>query len=99
MLRHIVAWNFKEGFTDEQNRENALKVKSELESLINHIDGLVEIRVFIDQLPSSTRNIVLNSLLRDEEALAVYQAHPEHQRVAAFVASVTRDRVCVDYLE
>jgi len=99
MLRHIVAWNFKEGFTDEQNRENALKVKSELESLINHIDGLVEIRVFIDQLPSSTRNIVLNSLLRDEEALAVYQAHPEHQRVATFVASVTRDRVCVDYLE
>lgn len=60
MIRHIVAWNFKEGLSDEENRQNAEKIKKDL---------------------------------------AVYQDHPEHKKVGAFIGSVTKHRVCLDFYE
>jgi hypothetical protein len=38
-------------------------------------------------------------LFENEEALATYQAHPEHKRVSVFVGSVMQDRACIDYFE
>ena len=99
MLRHIVAWNYKDGLTDRQNKENAQKIKSEMEALTQCIDGIIELKIHINELPSSTRDMVLNSLFESEEALAAYQAHPEHKRVGALVKAATQDRVCIDYHE
>ena len=99
MVRHIVAWNFKEGFTDGQNRQNALKIKSALEALPQVIGGIVEMKVCADTLPTGNRDVVLNSLFRSEQALADYQAHPEHNKVSAFVGTVMQNRACVDYRE
>lgn len=99
MIRHIVAWNFKEGFSDEENRANAERIKKELESLKNLIPELVEIKVDIDLAPSSTRDVMLNSLFASEADLAVYQDHPEHKKAGAFIGSVTKHRVCLDFYE
>ena len=99
MLRHIVTWSFKDGLTAEENQANALKVKQELESLKGKIDGVIELKVYIDLLSSSNRDVVLDSLFESEAALKAYQIHPEHQRVGGFVGSVLQDRVCVDYYE
>ena len=99
MVRHIVAWNFKEGFTEAENRENALRVKAEIEALPQWIDGIVKIEVKIDLMSTSTRAVVLDSLFVSEEALEAYVVHPEHKRAAAFVGSVFQDRVCLDYHE
>jgi len=99
MLRHIVTWNYKDGFTDDENKENAQKVKSELESLAQCIDEIVELKVYINELSSSNRDIVLNSSFENEETLAAYQIHPEHQRVSAYVGSVLQNRACIDYYE
>ena len=99
MLRHIVSWSYKSGFSESQNKENAQRIKTELESLVGKIDGIVELEVHINVLPSSNRDIVLNSLFESDEALVAYQAHPEHKRVGSFVSSVTENRVCVDYHE
>ena len=101
MVRHIVAWNYKEGFSDSENKENAEKIKSELEALPRLIDGIIEMKVYIysDLLSSGNRNIVLNSLFKNEEALAAYIIHPEHKRAGEFVRSVTQDRASVDYIE
>jgi len=99
MIRHIVAWNFKEGLTESEKRAHAEKIKRELEALPQHIEGIVEITVHIDLLPSSTRSVMLNSLHESVDALQVYQAHPEHQKVGAYIGSVMQDRVCVDYVE
>jgi len=41
MVRHIVAWNYNERFTEAENKENAQKVKLELEALTQCIDGIV----------------------------------------------------------
>ena len=97
MIRHIVSWNYKSGLSEEQNRENALKIKHDLEELMWKIDGVIECRVQIDVLPSSNRSIVLNSIFENEEALAAYQAHPEHEPINTFINSVLKDRACVDY--
>ena len=99
MVRHIVTWNYKDGFTNVENKENALKVKSELESLVQCIDGIIELKVYINALSSSNKDIALNSLFESEEALAAYQTHPEHKRVSAFVGSVVQNRACIDYYE
>jgi pimeloyl-ACP methyl ester carboxylesterase len=95
MLRHIVAWNLKEGAT----AQDALQVKAELEGLLGKIEGLLEIKVHTNLIGGSNRAIALNSLFEGEAALAYYQTHPEHVRAAAFVASVTCDRACIDYIE
>lgn len=99
MIRHIVMWNFKEGFSQAENRANAQKVKTELESLTTVIPGIISLKVIIDPLPSGNREIALNSLFESEETLAAYQIHPEHVRVSQFVGTVMRNRTCFDYLE
>ena len=99
MIRHIVTWNYKDGFSESENRENALKVKYELESLPQFIDGIIAFKVHINQLSSSNRDIILNSLFESEEALANYQIHPKHKAVSALVGSFFQDRACIDYYE
>ena len=98
MLRHIVTWNYKDRFSEDENKENALKIKQGLEAL-EDIDGVVEIKVYINALSSSNKDIVLNSLFESEEALAEYQVHPEHKKMGAFIGSVTQNRACIDYYE
>lgn len=99
MVRHIVAWNYLDGFTKDQNEENAREVKQQLESLAGKVEGIIELKVYINILPSGNRDVILNSLFESEEALSAYQVHPEHQRVSSFVGSVMQNRACVDYHE
>lgn len=99
MIRHIVAWNHKDGFTEAEKKENAEKIKTELETLTQYIDGIIELNVHIHILPSGNRDVVLNSLFQSEEALAAYQIHPEHKKVSSFVGTVMQDRICIDYYE
>jgi len=97
MIRHIVMWNYKNGFTEDENKTNAKKVKHELESLTGCIKEIVELRVHINELSTSNMDVLLDSLFENEEALATYKFHPEHQRVAAFIETVLNNRVCMDY--
>ena len=97
MIRHIVMWNYKDGFTAADNKANARQIKQELEALTDCIEGIIELKVYIDVLPSSNKDIILDSLFTSEEALAAYQTHPGHQRVSAYVGSVLQDRVCIDH--
>ena len=99
MVRHIVCWNYKDGFSREQNIENSKKVKYELENLMYKINGIIELNVIVNVLSSSNKDIILNSLFADEEALAMYQNHPEHEKVSAFIGTVLQNRVCVDFME
>ena len=99
MIRHIVAWNHKDGFTEAEKKENAEKIKTELEALTQCMDGIIELRVHINTMPSGNRDVVLNSLFHSEEALAAYQIHPEHKKAGSFIGAVMQDRICMDYYE
>lgn len=98
MVRHIVAWNFREEFTEEENKKHADEIKRELENLKNVIDGIVSIQVHTEALFSSDADILLDSVFVDEEALKEYQNHPEHVRVGTnIVRPKTCNRKCFDF--
>lgn len=99
MIRHIVSWNFKEGFSPEENAAYAKKIKQDLESLRGVVPGIAELKVLIDLLPSGNVDVVLNSLFENAEALDSYQIHPEHKKAGAFIGQVMENRRCIDYVE
>ncbi|PKM62954.1 MAG: stress protein [Firmicutes bacterium HGW-Firmicutes-21] len=99
MLKHIVAWNHKDIFSSDEKLLNAEKIKEELESLKSLIPEIVEIKVTVNPVSSSNRDVVLYSLFGSEDDLKRYQVHPEHKRVSAFVGSVMQDRICLDFYE
>jgi heme-degrading monooxygenase HmoA len=96
MIRHIVAWNLTP--TDPAERTTTFEeLKANIEGLVGVVPGLNSATVSRD-VGSTAGNwdVVLISEHDDEEALAVYQQHPEHVVVAGFTRSVTKDRVCID---
>jgi len=98
MVRHIVAWNYAEGFTEDENRKNVEVMKKELENLKNLIEGIVSIDVLTNPMDTSDSDILLDSVFENEEALKAYTVHPEHVRVGTnFVKPVTKNRKCVDF--
>lgn len=99
MIRHIVAWSFKEEFTPEENQAHAEKIKNALESLPDVISEIVSIRVVTDPAQTSSRDMLLTSLFKTEDDLKAYQVHPEHKKVSGFVRSVMTDRICLDFEE
>lgn len=99
MVRHIVSYNYGEGFTEEENRANAAKMKEELEALKGVIDGLVSIQLLTQPLDSSQADLLLESVFVDEAALKAYMIHPEHVRVAEnYVRPFISNRKCLDFV-
>ncbi len=99
MVRHIVAWNFADGFTAEENRIHAENMKRELENLINLIDGIKSIQLYTKQLDTSDSDLLLDSVFENEEALKAYITHPEHVRVGSeFVKPFVKNRKCIDFV-
>ena len=98
MVRHIILWNIREEVSEPGTaKEN---IKRELEALMGKIDGLLEMEVVTDPLPSCNADIMLKSAFRDAQALADYIIHTEHKRVGQmFVRPVVCNRMCIDYEE
>jgi hypothetical protein len=98
MIKHIVLWKLKEGALGRSRKENASELKKLLEGLKRHIPEILELEV---GLPLEEGNAVsdaaLYSIFKDQAALEIYQKHPEHQKVAAFVKQIVDERRVVDY--
>ncbi len=98
MVRHIVAWNYADGFTEEENRMHAEVMKKELENLKNLINGIISIQVLTNPIESSDSDLLLDSIFENEEALKAYIIHPEHVRVGTnYVKPVVKNRKCIDF--
>jgi Stress responsive A/B Barrel Domain. len=98
MVRHIVAWNYAEGFTEQENQKNAEAIKKELENLKNLINGIVSIQVLISPVDTSDADIMLDCVFESETALKAYTIHPEHVRVGTnFVKPSVKNRKCIDF--
>lgn len=97
MVKHIIIWKLKE-MPAEEREEHKRLIKEGLESLAGKIDGLTEIKVVTDLLPTSTGDLMLDSTFTSAEALKGYSVHPEHVKVAdERVRPFTADRKCVDF--
>lgn len=98
MVKHVILWTLKEGFSAEEKERIKVGIKEGLEALAGRIPGLVEIRVNICGLPSSNADLMLDSAFTDVAALEGYAVHPEHVAVAdGKVRPYTVSRVCMDY--
>ena len=97
MVRHIILWKLKETMTEEEKAAARAEAKKRLESLNGRIEGLCELKVVTDRLPTSSADMMLDSVFTDTDALAGYQKNPLHLEAAGFVRSVVETRLCLDF--
>ncbi len=98
MVKHVILWTIKEEYTKEEKETIKQGIKEGLESLQGKIPGLVDIKVNIHGLGSSTADLMLDSTFEDAESLKGYSVHPAHVEVAnGKVRPYTATRACLDY--
>ena len=99
MIKHIVFFGLSDNAEGKSKIENAKIIKLELENLINFIPEIKKIEVGINapNAPKTNYDIALYSEFENLEALDIYQEHPEHKRIAAYIGKVRISRAAVDY--
>ena len=98
MVRHVILWQLKEEYNDEEKRESKAGIKEGLEGLVGKVPGLVEVHVHTEGLASSNADLMLDAVLENEEALKGYAVHPEHLAIAnSKVRPYTMSRTCLDF--
>lgn len=100
MVKHIILWKLKDGYSEEEALKIKNGIKEGLEGLKGQIPGLLDIRVHTQGLASSNMDLMLDSAFESEEALKVYANHPAHVAVAdGKVRPYTMTRSCMDFEE
>lgn len=98
MVKHIILWQLKDVYSQEEKEQIKAEVKESLEGLKGQIPGLLDIRVQTERLPSSNADLMLDSSFEDEAALKGYAVHPAHVKVAdEKVRPYTGSRSCLDF--
>lgn len=96
MVKHMIIWKIKDECEDKELVKK--NVKENLEALTGKIDGLLEMHILTEGLPSSAGDLMMDSLFESDEALKAYQKHPSHQHVAnTFVRPNMCQRLSFDY--
>jgi len=99
MIKHIVFFQLAESAEGKSKVENAEYIKSSLENLKNFIPEILKIEVGINvpNAPKTDYDIALYSEFESFDTLDIYQEHPEHKQVAAYIGKVRTSRAAVDY--
>ena len=98
MVRHVIIWTLKDEYTEEEKKNIMHGIKEGLEGLKGVVPGLLEISVITEGLKSSNGDLMLDSVLENEQALKNYAVHPAHVAVAeGKVRPYTRTRSCFDF--
>ena len=99
MIKHIVFFGLAESAEGKSKAENAEIIKTELENLKNLIPEIKSIEVGINcpNAPKTNFDIALYSEFENFDTLNVYQEHPEHKKIAAYIGKVRISRAAVDY--
>lgn len=98
MIKHVILWKLKEGFSATEKETIKAGIKEGLESLKGVVPGLEEIVVQTRGLASSNADLMLDSTFTDEAALKNYAIHSAHVEVAnSKVRPFTEVRLCLDF--
>ena len=98
MVKHVILWQLKDSFREEEKTEIKADIKAGLEGLAGQIPGLLSIQVHTKGLPSSNADLMLDSCFADAASLKGYSVHPAHVAVAdGKVRPNVKCRVCMDY--
>ena len=95
MVKHVILWKLKEELTAEEKENVKVGIK---EGLAGNIPGLVDIKVNINGLATSTVDVMLDTTFTDADALKAYSTNPLHVAIAdGKVRPYTAVRSCLDY--
>jgi hypothetical protein len=98
VIKHIVMWKLKDNAEGAGKRENALKIKTQLEALKNPLPQIRSIEVGLNVVEGpDAYDVVLISEFAGMADLQAYQKAPEHLKVADFIGKVRLERKVVDY--
>jgi hypothetical protein len=99
MIKHIVFFGLADEAEGKSKAENAAFIKSELEKLKNLIPQIrcIEVGINHADAPATNYDIALYCEFDSLTDLDIYQEHPEHKKVAAYIGKVRTSRACVDY--
>lgn len=96
MVKHMIIWKLKEDLSDPAATKAA--IKDALEGLTGTIDGLAEMKILTEGFPCSAGDLMMDSAFESEAALAAYQKHPAHVRIAdGLVRPAVAQRLSFDY--
>ncbi len=91
MIKHIVLWKLKD-------RAQAAEMKAALEALPAKIPQIVTFEVGICLAAGEAlADVALYSEFASLADLETYVAHPEHQKVVAFIRPLVSERRVADY--
>ncbi len=95
MVKHMIIWSLKDDIDKESVKA---EIKKQLENLVGKIDGLLEMKIITNGLPSSKGDLLMDSTFESNEALRAYAVHPLHVAIAdGIVRPNTATRAAYDY--
>ena len=98
MVKHIILWQLKEEYSEEEKVSIKNEMKKGLEGLKGVIAGLIDIHVQTKCLSTSNADVMLYAEFENEAALKAYAVHPEHVKVAdGKVRPYVQLRTCMDF--
>jgi len=98
MFIHIVFWRLKESANGKSSQENALEMRRRFEALKGVIPDMPRLDLGIDvSRGEASADVALYTEFTSSAAHDVYQAHPAHLEIVAFVKTVVAERRVVDY--
>lgn len=97
MVNHYVFWNFNDSLTEEEKEKAGKMIKEKLEAVGEKVSGVVSLKVQINELASSNRDVALLSSFESVDTLNAYQVHPEHVKAGSYIKTVTCNRTCFDF--
>ena len=96
-LRHVVSWKLADRDPAALDRD-AARVADALGTLPGLVPGIRAFQLGRDVVGSArSHDVVLIADFDDRAALDAYDAHPDHQRVAALVRSLVASAASVDF--
>lgn len=98
MLKHIVFWRFANEACGHTKQENMDIVAKGLMGLVGVVPSLISAEVGQDVLHSDmSYDMCLTCVFNDLEGMLAYKDHPEHVKVAGYIAQVKTERAVIDY--
>ncbi len=98
MIKHIVMWKLKDFAEGANKKENAEKIKAQLEGLKSKIKEVKTLEVGFNFNDSAdSYDIALCAEFDSVADLKKYQKHPEHIKVGDYIINLRLDRKVVDY--
>ena len=98
MVKHMIIWKLKDSVADKDGAK--ADIKAALEGLLGKIDGLLEMRILTEGLPSSSGDLMMDSAFTDKAALDAYQENPLHKEIAVgLVRPAVDTRMAFDFIE